>query len=484
LKQPDGSPAGKLVLMRKVTTGSLGLRQEEGTARIRANLLFEMVPSALLTINQRGLITYINPTALAVMGFSQEEVLGQPCHNFMDQECAESCWLHHPERAAPVRGLKCHLFTKTGAIRTILKNVELLRSVSGTVIGAIESFEDITEREILEKKLQSVEAERAAAFQLVHAMREISLEAVSIEEPAAVAEFLLELLDRFLPFEAAFILLVEPNTLKLQHQVYRGMEAARRTLDGSGLDDQWLFTRLATSTRPLVIPDVLREPEWKAAPGQEAIRSFAGAPILIRDELVGFIGCESQTAGFYRMEAVQDPLTSMAALAALALDHARRSGEQQYLALHDPLTGLANRAIFNYLLEHALQLARRQRTTLAIISLDLAGFKAVNEVFGRERGDQVLRSVAERLKECLRASDIIARLEGDEFVVALENIAREEDAHLVAGRLSKFLSEPHMIQGQEVVVQAITGVANYPRDGDYPDELLKAARLALVSRRD
>jgi diguanylate cyclase (GGDEF)-like protein/PAS domain S-box-containing protein len=603
LKQPDGSPAGKLVVLRKVTTGSLGLRQEEGTARIRASLLFEMVPSALLTVNQRGLITYINPAALAVMGFSQEEILGQPCHNFMNQECLESCWLNHPEQAAPARGVKCHLQTKSGESRTILKNVELLRSTSGTVIGALESFEDITERERLENDLRwsearyrtlfsnmqtgfglyelivsesgqpldfrileinpafqrvlaewsanpigkrlsqvfpasaanfirryapvasgggplqleefvpeiqryfnilayspegnqlailleditalkSAEAERAAAIQTIYAMREISLEAVARQEPAAVAELLLELLDRILPFEAAFIFLVEPHSLKLQHQIYREAESNRRSLNGSGLDDQWLFTRMATSTRPLVIPDVLREPEWQAAPGQDEIRSFAGVPILIRDELVGFICCESQTPGFYRMEAAQNPLKNIAALAALALDNARRSGEQQYLALYDPLTGLANQIIFNALFEHTLQLARRQRTILAVLFIDLVGFKAVNDVFGRERGDLVLRSVAERLKECLRESDIVARLGEDEFIVVLENIARDEDAQLVARKLSRVLTEPHVIQGQDVVVQASSGVAIFPGDGENPEDLLNAARLALAARRE
>ncbi len=157
LKQPDGQPAGKLVVMRKVTTGSLGLRQEEGTARIRASLLFQMVPSALLTVNSRGIITYLNPAALAMMGFGQEEVLGHPCHDFMDQECAEACWINHPDQAGPVRNMRCSLRTKSGEHRTVLKNVELLRAANGAVIGAIESFEDITERERLEHNLRMSE---------------------------------------------------------------------------------------------------------------------------------------------------------------------------------------------------------------------------------------------------------------------------------------------------------------------------------------
>ncbi len=602
LKQPDGGPAGKLVVMRKVTTGSLGLRQEEGTARIRANLLFQMVPSALLTVNQRGIITYLNPAALQVMGYSQEEILGRPCHDFMDQTCAENCWLYHPDQAVPLRELKCSLRTKTGEARTILKNVELLRSASGSVIGAIESFTDITDRERIETSLQlsesryrnlyanmqsgfglhelevdeqgqpvdfrileinpaferifgeasvypvgkrisqvlptsgedfirrygpvasgggplrleeylpelqrhfnvlayspahnqlailmedvtalkAAEAGRLAATQIIDTLREISLGSVARLEAEAVGEVLIGMLDRILPFDAACLLLVEPHTLKVRHQICGGAESTRTDWIGKRLDEQWLFTRMASSPRPLVIPDVLREPDWQAMPGYEEVRSFAGVPVLIRDELVGFISCESRTPGFYRMEAVQNPLRTVTALTALALDNARRSGDQHYLVTHDPLTGLNNQTIFRYLLEHALELARRQKTSLAIIYLDLKGFKAVNDVFGRDHGDQVLRAVADRLRDCLRESDIVARPGEDEFVVILENIAREEDAVLVARKLSKVLTEPHIIQGQDVVVEASSGVAIFPRDGEDLDEIVNAAWQSLAAER-
>ena len=330
--------------------------------------------------------------------------------------------------------------------------------------------------------LKVTEASRLAGLEMIDTLREISLEAIARLDPGIVAQKLIDRLDQMLPFDSASILLVEPNSLKVQHQVWRGEDQHHDWENGQQLDDQWLFTRMATSTRPLVIPDVMKEPEWPAGPGQDNVQSFAGVPILIRDELAGFINCESHTPGFYRMESVRRPLETVAALAALAFDNARHSGEQQYRVTHDPLTGLNNQTILLYLLEHALELARRQRTNLALIYLDLVGFGAVNQVFGRDRGDQVLRSVADRLQNCLRGSDILARPGDDEFVVILENIAREEDAALVANKLSHELSEPHIIQDQQVVVQASSGVAIFPRDGDNPEEMLQAAHRALASK--
>jgi PAS domain-containing protein len=259
----------------------------------------------------------------------------------MDQDCGEHCWVNHPEMTEPVRGLRCGLKTKSGEIRIILKNVELLRSASGSVIGAIESFEDITERERLERDLwlsenryrslyanmqnafglyelivdekgqpvdfrllelnpaferlledwslnpvgkrisqlfpasganlirrygpvaagggplrleeylpeirrtfnvlayspesnqlalllddvtalKTAESGRLGAVQMIDTIREISLSVIARLEPKVVAERLLGLLNRIQAFDSAFILLVEPHSLKVRHQIWQG----------------------------------------------------------------------------------------------------------------------------------------------------------------------------------------------------------------------------------------------------------------------
>ena len=94
----------------------------------------------------------------------------------------------------------------------------------------------------------------------------------------------------------------------------------------------------------------------------------------------------------------------------------------KYLATHDPLTGLPNRTLYSDRLNHALLLAKRASTNVAVMFIDLDGFKSVNDAFGHEMGDQVLKRVAKRLNSCMRKSDTIARLSGDEFTLVVENI--------------------------------------------------------------
>ena len=103
---------------------------------------------------------------------------------------------------------------------------------------------------------------------------------------------------------------------------------------------------------------------------------------------------------------------------------ARKEAEQciQYLANHDALTGLPNRARFSYLLGLACEAARRDRRKFAVLFIDLDRFKIINDTLGHEAGDSMLRAVAARLRGCVRAADVVARLGGDEFVVLLQDV--------------------------------------------------------------
>ncbi len=134
----------------------------------------------------------------------------------------------------------------------------------------------------------------------------------------------------------------------------------------------------------------------------------------------------------------------------------QREHELQHLAFHDTLTGLANRTLFLDRLDHALQRATRERTTVAVVFCDLDGFKAVNDALGHAVGDALLVRVAERLRGALRAGDTLARLGGDEFAVLVE---RGDDADAVARGLLTALRGPIHLGGRTVTVSASIGVA-------------------------
>ena len=150
------------------------------------------------------------------------------------------------------------------------------------------------------------------------------------------------------------------------------------------------------------------------------------------------------------------------------------------LASHDHLTGLANRRMFNELLNTHLQQARRNRKHYALMYLDLDRFKAINDTLGHHVGDLLLQAVSQRLRAALRESDVIARLGGDEFAVLVTALDHAEDAIKVAEKLLEVLSAPYLnLDGHDLQVTPSMGVALYPRDGQDVEALCRAADLAM-----
>jgi diguanylate cyclase (GGDEF)-like protein/PAS domain S-box-containing protein len=159
----------------------------------------------------------------------------------------------------------------------------------------------------------------------------------------------------------------------------------------------------------------------------------------------------------------------------------RKEAEERirYLALHDPLTGLANRAKFFDRLQHALAGARRNGGKVAVLAIDLDHFKAVNDTHGHLLGDRLLEAVAGRIMSGLRESDTAARIGGDEFVVALPDLAPEEDAEQVAARLLAMINQPFPIDGKTLRISASVGISHYPEDASDASGLVRAADTAM-----
>ena len=156
--------------------------------------------------------------------------------------------------------------------------------------------------------------------------------------------------------------------------------------------------------------------------------------------------------------------------------HAERMAHQ---ANHDALTGLPNRSLLNDRIAQALAQARRADQHVAVLFLDLDGFKVVNDSFGHAFGDALLCSVAARLATVVRESDTIARLGGDEFVILLRNLARAEDAVHVASKVLAAFSEPLQQDARDLHLSVSIGISVFPEDGDTCDTLLKHADVAM-----
>ena len=151
----------------------------------------------------------------------------------------------------------------------------------------------------------------------------------------------------------------------------------------------------------------------------------------------------------------------------------------RYLAYHDITTGLANRALFNERLNHALIQADRHNWLLAVMYMDLDKFKVINDTHGHEVGDKVLQLVGERLQACTRAEDTISRIGGDEFLCLLMEVKNDRMVVNVAELMLKRVSQTCEINQIKLVIQPSIGIAMYPRDGKTADTLLKNADAAM-----
>lgn len=149
------------------------------------------------------------------------------------------------------------------------------------------------------------------------------------------------------------------------------------------------------------------------------------------------------------------------------------------LALHDALTGLPNRRLLMDRLSLAIAHARRNKGTMAVLYLDLDGFKQINDTLGHDAGDTLLKTVATRLVGVVRQEDTVARLGGDEFVIALSVLSHADCVAKLVSKVIQAVSQPYSIQGGSVSITTSVGVSIYPLHGDDVETLLKSADLAL-----
>ncbi len=162
------------------------------------------------------------------------------------------------------------------------------------------------------------------------------------------------------------------------------------------------------------------------------------------------------------------------------VSEAREAARQlRHVAYHDPLTGLPNRVLLDDRMGRAVVAADRHSSKVALLYLDLDGFKLINDTRGHAVGDELLKSVTERLLACVRECDTVSRMGGDEFVVLLSAVNQPEDAAITANRILQSLSMPHSIDPADVRVTASIGISIYPDDARSPVELLSNADAAM-----
>ncbi len=248
------------------------------------------------------------------------------------------------------------------------------------------------------------------------------------------------------------------------------------------LDDFPATGRVLNEQRPALIDieDPGADPAEVAYLTSIGHRAMAMVPLVAAGRTIGLVEITSARRASFDPRAVE-LATMLAGEAAMALENARLYDEIRHQALHDGLTGLANRVLFRDRVEHAVERCRRTGGMVAVLFVDLDDFKTLNDTHGHARGDEVLAAAADRVAAALRPSDTAARIGGDEFAVLIEDVADEADALGVATRIADSLRQPLPLDRSTVRVAASIGVALGGPAGETADDLLRNADVAMYA---
>ena len=340
-----------------------------------------------------------------------------------------------------------------------------------TMVG---TCQDVTERE----QAQTQALQRAEAQAAVADLGERALEGVEI---STLLRDAVTSVSSLLGTEVAAVLEATEDDFIVRAAVDAQSEMVGTRVP-AGDRSQAGYTLLCKN--PVVVRDWDEETRFErpAVLRQEGSRSGMTVIIGGGEAPFGVLGTQSAKQRDFDEDDINF-LQSVANVLATAIQRRRIEEEIRHQAVHDPLTNLPNRSLFSDRLAQALAHARRQTTSVAVLFLDLDQFKLVNDSHGHEAGDELLRAVAPRISDTLRAVDTVARFGGDEFGILIEDVETERDATRAAERIAAALSRPFVLRGREHFVTATVGIA-IGEGSEAPEALIRDADAAMYRAKD
>ncbi|MBB5571813.1 MULTISPECIES: sensor domain-containing protein [Rhizobium] len=351
-----------------------------------------------------------------------------------------------------------------------------LRNDRGEVIGLICTSRDITERK-RQEHLRRSQAEL--------------LEMIAKSEPLEmILEALVLMVEDQMTDIKGSVLLLDPEGIRLSHGASPNLPAAySRLIDGIAIGPKvGSCGTAAWRGKPVFVSDTQTDPLWEdfsALAAQYGLRSCWSTPIVTSQSNV--LGTFALYSGTVREPTERElELVAMAThIAGIAIERKRAEDRIYFMAHHDDLTGLPNRAFLKENMAKILFKARRNGRKVTVAYVDLDNFKQVNDSRGHSAGDELLKELTARMVDSLRASDMVVRLGGDEFLLVIVHQSRHDTGITRRLReLQKAITQPVMIGEIEVAVTSSIGVAAFPADGETPDELIACADAAMYKAKE
>ena len=299
----------------------------------------------------------------------------------------------------------------------------------------------------------------------------------------ALMQDAVETLERALSLRAAAVLEYRPDRDAMVVAAHVGLSDELAGMEvPSGRESQAGYTLAAD--HPVIVDDWSTERRFMQADILRRLGVASGVTVVIKvgGKAFGVLGAQATTPQRFNDDDVNF-LEAIATALASAIEHRREAEEAQHRALHDPLTGLPNRALFEDRLARALADQERRGSSVAVIFLDVDHFKLVNDSLGHQAGDDLLRAIPPRLTASLGPGDTVARFGGDEFGILLEDVQDERSATRVAERIAEALASPFIVREREHFVTASAGIA-VGGAGRFPEALIRDADAAMYRAKE
>jgi len=431
--QSERGRPGELVVNSRDVTERQEYQQAIDEIQKRNSAILESAGEGVLGIDREGRVTFANARAGEILGVEPAMMAGKNSHALFHATHpgqsiypVEQCPIHHGLQERRVVQSSDDYFTRPDGSYFPVEYIGTPIITEGKVDGMVMVFRDITERRLIDDKLRqsdTVFENAAESIMMLDADGNITAVNRAFSEITGYAQ--------------EEVIGQKASILKSGHhapEFYRGM---------------WQQTRDTGFWRGEI---------WNKRKNGEIFLQW-GSVTAVRDEKGKLRNYVAVFTDITQIKEAEEKL--------------------QFLASHDPLTGLPNRSLLNDRLQHAVLQASTNHNRLALAFIDFDHFKTINDTLGHSAGDIFLTQVAKRLATVVRREDTLARWGGDEFVIVLEQTGTAQQLAEWAERLLRTLAQPITLEGHDLVPSASMGLCLYPEDGDTPARLIQAADSAM-----
>lgn len=424
--------------------------------------VMDLLLDAICVVDTQGRFVYISGACERIFGYTSEELVGTSMMDLVYPDDREKTLATAQE---VMLGRQKNHFEN----RYVRKDGQIVHIMWSASWSEEEQLRVAVAHDVTEKK--RTEALQAAVYSISEA-------ANSAEDLAALFLLIHQIIARLLPLNLFCVALREEASGSLNFPYYADQHSAPDTRES--VDARTLCAKIIRSSEPLLLTaDTPSNDAGLMTLADTISLNWLGVPLIATSGTFGALLLHSSTTTQRYTGKDLELLHYVSTQIASAVQRMQMQSRLQFLSQYDHLTKLPNRTLLFDRLERALARARRENGKGSLLYLDLDKFKQVNDTYGHSVGDQLLRAVADRLRQCVREVDTVARVGGDEFVILLEDIGHPEHALLVAEKIREQLNMPFQLAEHSLMMIPSIGVALYPEHGDEQNELLNLADRAM-----